>query len=272
MEAENKPLEGKRIVVTRAAGQESGLAGALESLGAQVLLLPVIRFAPPENWRDLDAALDAMAAFDWILFTSRNAVRFFLDRARERNISIARAARPKIGAVGPATAQTARAEGLQVDYIAKDHTGESLGRELAQVLRGASVLLPRSNRAGAELPDALRAAGARVTETISYRTAAPEALDPDVSARVRDAKVDAVVFASPSAYQNLAAFFGSAELAALSARIAFAAIGPVTAKAMRDAGARVEIEAADPSAQGVAEAIAAHYSSRAQARPTRAPA
>lgn len=268
MEAGHRPLAGKRVVVTRAAGQETELARALESRGAEVLPLPVIRFAAPENWGELDAGLARWKEFDWILFTSRNAVRFFLRRARERNANVASAAL-RIGAVGPATAETAREEGLRVDYIANEHTGESLGRELAGELRGKRVLLPRSDRAGTKLPEALRAAGANVTEAIAYRTAAPEVLDPEILGRVRAATVDAIVFASPSAYRNMAAFMAAGELEAISGRLAMAAIGPVTAGAMREAGARVAIEAGEPSAQGVAAAIAAYFSADAGGRKTR---
>lgn len=246
-------------MVTRAAGQEAELARALESLGAEVLLLPVIRFAAPENWEAVDSALKRLESFDWVLFTSRNAVRFFIRRARERNVNVAVSTRLKVGAVGPATAETAREEGLRVDYVANDRTGESLARELAGELHGANVLLPRSDRADERLPKALSAAGAQVTEAVAYRTAAPDGLDPEILARVRSAAVDAMVFASPSAFENLARFIGASKLSSLSLRIAFAAIGPVTARAMREAGARVAVEAADPSAHGVAEAIAAHY-------------
>lgn len=270
MAAASKPLAGRRVVVTRAAGEESPLARALEALGAEALRLPVISFAPPEDWGPVDAALDRAASFDWILFTSRNAVRFLCRRARERKLdlrallrSAAAGRAAKLGVVGPATAETAAEEGLRVDYVAKDRTGESLGRELAhecgEALRGAEVLLPRSDRADSRLPGALREGGARVTEVTAYRTAVPGILDAEVLARTRRAEVDAIVFASPSAFQNLMLFTGAAELDRLSSRVAFAAIGPVTASAIREAGARVAVEARDPSAAGVAEAIAAYY-------------
>ena len=112
------------------------------------------------------------------------------------------------------------------------------------------------------LPGALREAGARVTEVVAYRTAAPESFDADILERVRGAKVDAIAFASPSAYQNLREVMGAEALAEISSRVDFAAIGPTTARALRESGARVAIEANEASAAGLADSIAKYYQRR----------
>jgi uroporphyrinogen-III synthase len=121
------------------------------------------------------------------------------------------------------------------------------------------ILLPRSDRADDRLPTALREAGADVTEIVAYRTAAPNTLDPQILKRIRDAEVDAIVFASPSAFRFLSKCIGTADLAELSNRVQFAAIGPTTARALRENGARVEIEANESSAAGLADSIAKFY-------------
>lgn len=267
MKASAKPLAGMCIVLTRAPEQAGELARRLLSAGGEVILLPAVAFAPPEDWSALDAALRALDTFDAILFLSQNAVRYVFERIRELGIGRQAMAprRRLIAAVGPATAEAAAREGLQVDYVAKNRTGESLARELRDLLAGRSVFLPRSDRGDARVPDALREAGARVAEAIAYRTLAPESFDPAVLGRIQRAAVDAVVFASPSAWRNLAHQMGAAELAGVSARVPFAAIGPTTAQALREAGARVEIEAGEGSAvseAGLADAILQYFRRR----------
>jgi uroporphyrinogen-III synthase len=147
--------------------------------------------------------------------------------------------------------------------VAQTQTGESLAAELRDSVRGKQVLLPRSDRVDDRLPAALREAGATLHEVTAYRTLRPEALDPEILAGLRRAEITAIVFASPSAFHNLAAFVPQADLAALSNQIQFATIGPTTARALREAGARVAIEANDSSSAGLADAIAKFYQRQA---------
>jgi uroporphyrinogen-III synthase len=161
--------------------------------------------------------------------------------------------------VGWATAQAAKNLDLRVDYVAQTQTGESLAAELREQLAGKRVLLPRSDRVDDRLPDALREAGAQVKEVVAYRTLRPASLDPEILGAVRRGEVDVIGFASPSAYHNLEAFIPPAELAALSERVQFATIGSTTTRALREAGARVAIEATDSSAAGLADATAKYF-------------
>jgi uroporphyrinogen III methyltransferase / synthase len=260
----DRVLAGKRIVVTRAPEQSDGLIGALERMGAEVLLLPLVRFAAPESWVEADAAIARLTEFNWVLFASQNAVRFFSGRCREiRDLEgkDALLQPPGIcaGAVGPATAQALRREGWRVDYTAKVHTAEALARELGNSLEGKKVLLPRSDQGDERLPNALREAGAEIREVIVYRTAKPGELDPAILQQFRRAQVDAIVFASPSAFRSLCDVVAPADLAKISRSVSFAAIGPTTARALREAGSRVEIEAGDSSAAALADAIRSYY-------------
>jgi uroporphyrinogen-III synthase len=261
LDAVKKPLAGKRVVVTRATGQAHQLAHSLEALGAEVLLLPTVSFAPMEDSQALDAALRHLAEFDWILFTSQNAVRFVCQRIHELDLPVAalQSPRPLVAAVGSATGMAATSEGFRVDTIPKSHSGEALVQELWGAIGDRKILLPRSDRADDRLPNALRGAGSKVTEIVAYRTAAPVSLDPQILKSIRDAEVDAIVFASPSAFRYLSECVGAAELAELSSRVQFAAIGPTTARALREDGARVEIEASESSAAGLADSIARFY-------------
>ena len=257
----SQPLAEKRIVVTRAPEQAGELIRELERLGAEVLILPTVSFAPPSEWQPVDSALRVIGEFDWILLTSQNAVRFLAQRLRELKLApkAVGTEKPSIAAVGAATAQVAAEAGFRVDYTAQERRGEGLARELQLSLRSKRVLLPRSDRADERLPNLLRETGAQVTEVVAYRTAVPESLDAGIVDQVHRGEVDAIVFASPSAYHNLSDAMGAPRLAELSSRVDFAAVGPTTARALREAAARVAIEANESSAAGLADAIAKHY-------------
>jgi uroporphyrinogen-III synthase len=257
----SKPLAGKRIVVTRAPKHAREMVRALEGLGAEVLLLPTVEFAPPEDWRGLDDALRRLSGFDAILFLSRNAVRYVFERSRELGIKreTSVSAKCMIAAVGPGTAQEIGSEGWRVDFVAEVQTGEALVGELGNRVSGKKVLLPRSDRRDERLSNALRAAGADLTEVVAYRTVVPEKIDQKLLARIRGGEVDAIIFASPSSFHIFSDCVGAEEVANLSGRVQFAAIGPTTANTMRGAGARVNIVAAEPSATGLAIAILAYY-------------
>jgi uroporphyrinogen III methyltransferase/synthase len=223
--------------------------------------LPTVSFAPPSDWQPVDSALRAIGEFDWILLTSQNAVRFLAQRLRELKLDpkIVETQKPSIAAIGSATAQAAAESGFRVDYTAQERSGEGLARELQASLKNSRVLLPRSDRADDRLPNLLRGVGAHVTEVVAYRTAVPESLDAAIVDRVQRGEVDAIVFASPSAYHNLSDVMGAKRLVELSSRVDFASIGPTTARALREASARVAIEANESSAAGLADAIAKHY-------------
>jgi uroporphyrinogen-III synthase len=259
-----KPLAGRRIVITRAPEQARDLVHTLEELGAEVALLPMISFAPPENWQELDEQLGQLGSFDAILFLSQNAVLHIFDRCARLGIEceMLRSSDCFIGAVGPATAQALEQRGVRVNYVAQKGTGEALARELGPSLAGRRVLLPRSDRGDEQIPNALRALGAKVTEVIAYRTVAPASVDPDTLARIRRAEVDAILFASPSAVRSFARTIGEADLRALSARVAFLAIGSTTAAAILGLGARVRIEAQEPSTWGIRKALVYHFADR----------
>jgi len=262
---DSKSLAGKRLVITRAPEQAREMVNVLEALGAEVLLLPMVKFTTPEDSRGLDDALRKLSDFDAILFLSRNGVRYVFKRCRELGMKCEawQSTNSVIAVVGSGTAQAIAAEGLRVDYVAKGQTGEALVRELGDRVAGKKVLLSRSDRGDERLSKALRAAGAELTEVIAYRTTTPETIETGLLARVRAAQVDAVIFASPSAFHTFADVVGANEVANLSARVQFAAIGPTTANAIRGAGARVEIEATEPSASGLANSIATYYQRQA---------
>ena len=252
------PLAGRRIVVTRAPEQAGELARLLEENGAEVLLCPLVAFERPDDSSALDASLGRLGEFDWLLFTSQNAVRFFEERRRELVVPL-EWGRPRVAAVGPATAKAARELGYDVEYTAEEATGSGLARGLGEKVAGSSVLLPRSDRARADLPETLRAAGARVTEVVAYRTVPPGQQGLEALEKIQAGGVAAVALASPSAFERLAEQIGMETLRELTRTVALAAIGPVTAAAIRQAGLPVAVTPAKPSAEAFVEALAAHF-------------
>ena len=253
-----RPLEGKRVVVTRAIEQARELVSRLEKLGATVLLLPAVSFSEPTETVELDRAIRSLTEFDWILFTSANAARFFAGLCGKLGFEPGQGGRYRCAAVGPATAGAA--EGFAVDYVAQEFVGAALAAELSSRLAGNKILLPRSERARRDLPNALKAAGAEVIEVVAYHTGGVGRVDPEVLRAVREGDVDVISFFSPSAIENLRAALGGDCLANFGSRVALAAVGPVTAAALRTAGLHVAIEALSATAESMADAIANYFS------------
>ena len=262
------PLQGKRVVVTRAIEQSRDLVARLESMGATVLLFPAVSFSEPSDTAELDRAIHSLGAFDWILFTSANAAHFFARRCRKLGVEPGRGGQYRCAAVGSATASAVAAEGFPVDHVAQEFSGNALARELSTDIYGKKVMLPRSERARPDLPNALKTAGAKVTEVVAYHTGGLGVIDPEVMRAIQEARVDVIAFFSPSAIENMRAELGEEALSRLGAKAALAAVGPVTAAAVRNAGLRVAIEAPLATAESMATAIANYFlpSAGSQAR------
>jgi uroporphyrinogen-III synthase len=261
-----RPLEGKRIVVTRAVEQARDLMARLENMGATVLLFPAVSFSEPSNTAELDRAIRSLGVFDWILFTSANAVRFFARRCRKLGVEPSQDGNYRCAAVGPATASAVAAEGFSVDHAAQEFLGMALARELSASIAGKKILLPRSERARPDLPNELKTVGAEVTEVVTYHTRGVGVIEPGVMRAIREAQVDVISFFSPSAIENMRAELGEELLARLAAKAALAAVGPVTAAALRSAGLPVAIEPPLATAESMAAAIKNYFSPNADSK------
>ncbi len=257
------PLAGKRIVITRAALQSSELFEKLSDSGAIPILLPLVSFAAPEDYAPLDAALLQWTRFDWVMFTSAYAVQAVMGRAARLGRKLTNSELPHIAVVGPATQEKAENVGFRVEHTAQTHVGTALAQELRDRLGGKRVLLPRSDRANPDLPSALQSFGARVTEVIAYRTLRPTHADKEKLARVSRGEADAILFFSPSAVQNFLELSGRKQLITLQHRVALTAIGPITAGALRDAGVHRIVQAREPSASAVVQALESRFAGRA---------
>jgi uroporphyrinogen-III synthase len=246
--------------------QARDLMARLENMGAIVLLFPAVSFSEPSDTAELDRAIRSLVGFDWILFTSANAARFFAGRCRKLGVEPSQEGNYLCAAVGPATASAVAAEGFSVDHVAQEFLGAALAQELSASLGDKKILLPRSERARPDLPNALKAVGAEVTEVVAYRTGGVGVIDPGVMRAIRDAQVDVISFFSPSAIENMRADLGEEVLSRLGTRAALAAVGPVTAAALRSAGLPVAIEAPFATAESMAAAIANYFSARTDSK------
>ncbi len=167
-----QPLAGKRVLVTRAREQASQLAAALRAEGAEPIEVPAIAIVPPHSYAHIDAAIGSLQEFDWLVFTSANAVRVFCERALYAGVHPA-AATVKIAVIGQATAEAVLEAGMHVALVPQKYVAEWLLKALRPVVGGERVLLVRAEVARDVLPSGLRAAGAEVTVADAYRNELP---------------------------------------------------------------------------------------------------
>lgn len=229
-------LTGKRVMVTRPLAQCAALCDALRAEGAEPLVFPLINIVPLEDFRELDAALRELRAGDWIFVTSQNAVAPLVERLEVLGSTAAVAKDLRIAAIGPASQQSAADFRLKIDYVAKLHDGLSLANELGEQLRDRQVLLPRSDIAGSELPDAITQRGGKVIEVIAYRTEHDRSSKKEIVSMLDAGKADAIVCFSPSAVRSLKELVGCERFLSIQNHVAFAAVGPITAGAFRQNG------------------------------------
>jgi uroporphyrinogen III methyltransferase/synthase len=286
-----RPLEGRTVVVTRARAQSASLIESLESLGADVLAFPVIQTVEPDDWSPADAAIDriassrgrgtdeeiltraahaASAPYDWIVFSSTNAVDRFFERLEDLGISL-ETGDARLAVVGAATAERLRDKGREPDLMPEEFTGEGLADafyelssrdELTTHAADAmcSFLIPRALKGRETVPEALRDLGCHVDVVPVYRTV-PAIPDPDVLERLKTHGADVVTFTSPTTVNN---FISVLESAGVDAEMFLhatrkASIGPVTTRALRARGAEAEIEADESTASGLVAAIVGHF-------------
>jgi uroporphyrinogen-III synthase len=254
-------LAGKRIVITRAAAQSEALARELSERGAVPVVLPLVSFAEPEDVAPFDQAVAQINQFDWLILTSAQTVRAVIQRTADLQLPVIRTdSRLRVACVGPVTAEAARKADLPVEYVAMTHNGVALANELGSRVQGAKVLLPRSDRANPDLPAALKGHGAQVTEVIAYRTLRPAEVDQGALKKIAEGQADAVLFFSPSAVQHFKGLVGAEGLRLLQHKLAILAVGPVTAKALREADVLHFVVAPDTNVASVVDALEQYFS------------
>lgn len=256
---EAMPLSGRRILITRAREQASSFAQLLEAAGAEVVEFPTITFAPPESWGPLDAAIARLREYQWVIFTSRNGVRFFW----ERLLAAGRDARDLFGmtvcAIGPATAGALQSHGVRADIVPAEFKAEALVEAIGtDGLRGSRVLLARAAEAREVLPEELTRRGAQVDVVPAYRTVkcAPDA--DALRTMLREGKIHAVTFTSSSTVKHFLELVGE-EVGALLNGVTVASIGPITAETAARHGIVSHIVPENYTIPALAEALIRHF-------------
>ncbi len=248
------PLFGRTILVTRAREQASKLTAALEDLGAKCIEVPAIRFtAPADGYAALDAAIDKLAAYSWVIFTSTNGVERFFQRLFAAKKDVRTLGQAKIAAIGTATAQKLQSFGILADLVPQEFRAEGVIQALQAELRpGMKLLLPRAQEARAILPEKLRELGAVVDVVPVYQTVAAEADAESLKEQLAAGEIDLVTFTSSSTVKNLLDILGDA---AVLGGVKTACIGPVTAETCRKHGVQPELVAKEYTIAGLVEAI-----------------
>jgi uroporphyrinogen III methyltransferase / synthase len=258
---DERPLEGRTIVITRARTQAQRFAQLLEAAGARVLQAPTIVIEPPASWELLDTALGALESFTWVVFTSVNGVAMVDRRLSARGLAWTAIARKRVAAIGPATAEALAEHGVRVELVPTEYRAEALVEGLRRVVGpGDRVLLPRAKETRDVLVVELRRLGVAVTEVPVYQTRRVE----DGVVRLREAlaagSVDAVTFTSSSTARNFAEQFSDDERSAWRGRIAVASIGPITAATAAEYGLSTDVMPSEYTIPALARALADYFS------------
>jgi uroporphyrinogen-III synthase len=256
------PFTGERVLVTRAEGQADEAAALLRERGAEPVIVPAIAIGPPDDEGPAERAIEKLASYDWIAFTSANGVDRTWDLLVRSGKDASAFGNARLAAVGPATAAALARHGLGVHVTAKELRGEGLAKEMLAGMKGAKrVLLLRAQEARDALPDALRAAGSTVDIAAVYATRAPPDLADTLCplfAEGGPARVDAVIFSSSSTVRHVCDALGP-RAAAILAGVTVATIGPVTTETARNLGVRVDAEASPYTVPAAIEALARRF-------------
>lgn len=254
---EKKPLAGRRVVITRGADQASGFIKELESLGAEAIPFPTILTRPLVDPVDLDAAIGTLGEYSWVVFTSANAVGYFVARLRHHNLDLRALGSVKVAAIGPASAAALAGAGITADMTPADYVAEGLVAEFEKLeMAGVKVLLPRAVVARDVLPEQLREMGAQVSVAPCYETVTADSSPERVAGLLRTGKVSYVTFTSGSTVKGYAEILASeSDVAELLAATPAVCIGSVTEKTARELGLKVALVADESTTAGMVAAI-----------------
>ena len=257
---EKKPMFGHRVLVTR---EHAGGFEPLEDLGAEMIEFPTIEIAPPENYDELDRAINKIEAYNWIIFTSGNGVKYFLKRMMEKDKDIRDLKGIKICAIGTKTAAEIKKYGIKVDLIPEEFNAEGLieaflkiqnSKLKKQSLKGVKILLPRAEKAREIFPEKVRELGGEIDVPVTYRAVKPEMHGKRLKRFLKEGRISVATFTSASTFDNFMEIIGE-DADELLRDVAIAVIGPVTARAVEKAGLKVEIMPETATIEAMVEEI-----------------
>lgn len=244
----------KKVLITRALDQAGDFAALLEERGFIPLTFPTIEFAPPEDTEKVTKTLRNISSFDWILLTSSNGVRFFVECLNKVGDPAQLLKTIKICAVGPKTAETVKKFGLTTDLIPDNYQAEGVLDAFARIgIDGNKILFPRAEEGRDILPDGLKELGAKLELLPVYRTVKPEAKEEKLK-YILEKGVDIITFTSGSTVRNFISILGESNRALLNG-VKVACISEVTAKIAEKEGIKTDVLPAENTTLSLAEAI-----------------
>ena len=260
---ENKPLFGKRIMILRPTDQAADLYRSLRRLGAEILPYPTIATNMDDNpaaWQKFDDLLEKPASANWLIFTSENCVRYFIEKFASSDRDMRRLSKFKIAAVGFGTSRALKKYSLKADFMPSIYTTENLIAEMAekQNLKGARAVRVRGNLADQRLEDGLTRAGAKVIALPVYRTYHPEWPD-GFKPKLFENPPDIIICSSGSTVDGLHKLLSKTEIEELVAGADLISIGPMTTRVIESYGLKAKIEAREHSIPGIIEELKKHY-------------
>ncbi|HWQ76772.1 MAG TPA: uroporphyrinogen-III C-methyltransferase [Syntrophomonas sp.] len=252
---ETGPLWGKRILVTRSRAQASGLVKKIRGLGGEAIEFPTIEIEAEKNPEQLYQAFDRIENYNWIIFTSVNAVDIFFREFKGRSRDIRCLADIKLGAIGPATAARLQNLGLLAELIPDEFVAEGIIEKVKVMMTpGEKVLLPRARGARDVLPAALEKLGAAVEEIYLYQAVPPRTNAVDIE-EILAQGLDYITFTSSSTVTNFVEILGERQAAAVCGNAKTVCIGPITAGTAREKGLKVDITAGEYTIDGLLQGI-----------------
>ena len=248
------------MLVTRSRDQASRLVELLNAAGARCLEVPTIEIAPPADFAPLDAALQHLGRYEWVIFTSANGVRAFMDRLFHMGLDVRALGRARLAVIGPATAQALRDYSLVAEVVPDTFQAEGLLEVLEpKLLGGTRLLLARAEQARDVLPEGLVELGVKVDVVPVYRALPPKAVPPEAAAVLDAGQVDILTFTSSSTVHNFAGLVGKQRFQELAAHATVASIGPITTATLAEYGLTPQIEPAAFTIPALAAAIVEYF-------------
>jgi len=251
---EKLPLFAQRIVVTRPREHALGASALLESLGAEVLLAPTVEVLPMASPDLLDAAIDRLAGYDWLVFTSANGVRFFVERLGERGRDLRAVGHLKLAAIGPMTARALAQVHLRADVVPESYRSEALAEALGRAARDQRILLARADRGRTILKEELQTL-ADVDQVSVYHNRDAESLPAHVVERIQNATVDWITLTSSAVATRLHELLPDSARKRVGHEVRLASLSPVTSDTARKFGWSVAVEAAEYTWEGLVRAL-----------------
>ncbi|MEM7313809.1 MAG: uroporphyrinogen-III synthase, partial [Planctomycetota bacterium] len=248
---QHRRLFGQTVMVTRPAHQASGLGEQLADQGANVLYQPAIAIEPVEDWTAVDSAIERIGEFDWIVFSSANGVRAFLDRILQLGKDLRCLGRIRIAAVGTTTDSTLHGFHLRADLVPAEFRAESLAAEMQQASKPGKVLLVRASRGREVLGESLSTAGYDVEQIAAYQSKDVDTISPEIEKALEEGRIDWVTVTSSAIARSLSRLLGTR-----MGELRLVSISPVTSATLRELGHEPTVEAATYTMEGVVDAIA----------------